>query len=156
MPEISLAKCLKVKNRLAGRLQTVQSDIQTYNSVLEEQQGQVDIKALLETRAEIVTALIDLKTQLAKANLQIQADLIKQGELKSTIDFLKGISTRHGVDRHGYQNTEVRYVATLQKQDVDKLQRALEREIDEIQDRLDFYNHKTGLEISQRTLDLAS
>ena len=33
MAEITLAKALKVKNRLAGRLAKVQADIQAYNSV---------------------------------------------------------------------------------------------------------------------------
>jgi len=34
MASISLAKALKLKNRLAGRLNKVQNDIVTYNSVL--------------------------------------------------------------------------------------------------------------------------
>jgi hypothetical protein len=33
MAEITLAKALKVKNRLAGRLAKAQADIQVYNSV---------------------------------------------------------------------------------------------------------------------------
>ena len=35
MVQINLAKALKIKNRLAGRLAKVQTDIQTYNSVPE-------------------------------------------------------------------------------------------------------------------------
>ena len=37
MPEITLAKALKIKNRLTGRLAKVQSDVTTYNSVPEKQ-----------------------------------------------------------------------------------------------------------------------
>jgi len=156
MPELTLAKCLKLKNRLTGRLSETQSDIQCYNSVLEEQQGKVDIPALMERRSEIVDALVDLKTKLMKANTPIQGSLIRQGELKGTVQFLQGIQTRDGVERHGYQNTEVKYVAVLKKQNLDEQRRSLEKEIDSIQDQVDAFNHQTKIEVPQRTLDLAS
>lgn len=44
MAEITLAKALKVKNRLAGRLAKVQIDIQTYNSVPVAQADQVFLR----------------------------------------------------------------------------------------------------------------
>jgi hypothetical protein len=37
MAEIKMAKALKIKNRLTGRLAKIQADIQTYNSVPEGQ-----------------------------------------------------------------------------------------------------------------------
>ena len=43
MAEITLAKALKVKNRLTGRLAKVQADIQAYNSVPEGQADQVNV-----------------------------------------------------------------------------------------------------------------
>ena len=46
MAEITLAKALKVKNRLTGRLAKVQSDIQAYNSVPAGQADQVNVPAL--------------------------------------------------------------------------------------------------------------
>ena len=156
MSEVSLAKCLKIKNRLAGRLKEVQTDIQTYNSVLEEKVGQVDVKALFEMRGQIIDSLIDLKTRIMKANLPIQSELIRQAELKSSIQFLNDIQTIDGLDRHSYQNTEIRYVAVLKKQSVNQQRRILEKEIDEIQDRVDTFNHQTKIEIDQRILDLAS
>lgn len=156
MPELTLAKCLKLKNRLAGRLAEVQTDIQCYNSTLEEQANVVDIPARIKERNEIVEALIALKTNLMRANAPIQGDLIRQGELKSSIQFLAGIQTRDGKERHGYQNTEIVYKAVLKKNDLDNQKRALEKEIDGIQDKVDTFNHQTRIEIPQRTLDLAS
>ena len=156
MPELTLAKCLKLKNRLAGRMAEVQSDIQGYNSTLEEQANVVDIPARIRERNEIMEALIALKTNLMRANMPIQGDLIRQGELKSTIQFLTGIPTRDGKERHGYQNTEIVYRAVLNKNDLDTQKRALEKEIDGIQDKVDTFNHHTRIEVPQRTLDLAS
>jgi hypothetical protein len=53
MAEITLAKGLKIKNRLAGRLAKVQTDIQTYNSVPEGLTGQVDVPGLVRTRLNV-------------------------------------------------------------------------------------------------------
>ena len=39
MAEITLAKALEIKNRLAGRLAKVQADIQVFNSVPQGQVG---------------------------------------------------------------------------------------------------------------------
>ena len=57
MAEITLAKALKVKNRLAGRLAKVQADIQAFNSVPHGQAGQVNVPVLMQAREELVGAL---------------------------------------------------------------------------------------------------
>lgn len=153
---ISLAKALKLKNRLAGRLNKVQSDIDIYNSVLAEQVGVVDVLSLSKLRDEICECLIELKTKIISSNAEIQYDLIRQGELKSTLTWLSSLNTRHGKERHGYQNTEVEYIAAIQKKDIDATTKKLEAEIDEIQDRIDTFNYVKKLEVSSRMLDLAS
>lgn len=156
MTGITLAKALKLKNRLAGRLSKVQEDIRQYNSVLQEQKGKVDVAALTKTRDEIMEGLIALKTTIIRANGPIQNLIIRQGELRSKIEFLNMIPTRDGTERHGYQNTEVVFVATLKKPDIDNEVRSLEKEIDTIQDQIDEFNHSHKIEVAQKTLDLAS
>jgi len=156
MASISLAKALKLKNRLAGRLNKVQNDIVTYNSVLTEQSGKVDVPALCNLRDEIAENLIALKTRIIVSNAEIQGDLIRQGELKSKLTWLATLDTRDGKERHGYQNTEVTWTATLKKKDVDDETRKLETEIDAIQDKLDCFNHTKKVEVADRSLELAS
>ena len=51
---------------------------------------------------------------------------------------------------------EVTYVAALKKADVDALVVRLETEIDQLQDRLDQFNHDRRIEVDGRTLELAS
>src|SRR5262249_3534981 len=70
MAEITLAKALKVKNRLTGRLAKVQADIQAYNSVPAGQAHQGNCPALMETREELVGALVELKTAINDAGGQ--------------------------------------------------------------------------------------
>src|SRR5215212_2368670 len=120
MAEITLGKALKIKNRLAGRLAKVQADIQTYNSVPEGQAGQVNVPALVQTREELVGALVSLKTAINYANRDVQRDIYDLAEKKATAQFLAGVCTRHGPQPAVYPNTtEVSYVATLKKADLD-------------------------------------
>jgi hypothetical protein len=157
MAEITLAKALKIKNRLTGRLAKVQADIQAFNSVPQGQAGQVNVLALMKTREELVGALVSLKTAINEANREAQRDIYDLVEKKATAQFLDGVNTRHGPQPPMYPSTiEVNYVAALKKVDVDGLVAGLERDIDQIQDRLDQFNHDRKIEVVGRTLELAS
>lgn len=153
---ITLAKALKLKNRLAGRLAHVQGLVQQNNSVLKEQQGQVDVVLLVNEREEIMNQLVKLKTAIMYANAPIQEAILGRGELSSKIEWLKTINTTDGELRHDYQNTELVYVATLKKSDIEQQTRKMEKDIDSLQDKIDEYNVSKKIEIDQRALDLAS
>ena len=157
MAEITLAKALKIKNRLTGRLAKVQTDIQAYNSVPEGQADQVNVPTLMKTREELVEALVGLKAAINDANREAQRDIYALAEKKATAQFLAGVCTRHGPQPAVYPSTtEVTYVAALKKADVDSLVVRLEKEIDQLQDRLDQFNHAHKIEVDGRTLELAS
>lgn len=157
MAQITLAKALKLKNRLAGRLAKVQIDIHAYNSVPEGQVGQVDVPALMKTREELVDALVALKSAISDANRVAQRDIYVLAEKKATAQFLGEICTRHGPQPAVYPSTtEVNYVAALKKADVDGLVLRLEKEIDQLQDKLDQFNHDHTIEVDGRALELAS
>ena len=157
MAEMTLAKALKIKNRLAGRLAKIQADIQAYNSIPEGQVGQVDVPALVQTREELVKALVDLKTAINEANRETQRDIYDLAEKKATAQFLGGVNTRHGPQPAVYPSTtEINYVAALKKAEVDALVARLEKEIDQLQDKLDQFNHAHKIEVDGRILELAS
>ena len=157
MAQITLAKALKIKNRLAGRLAKVQADIQVFNSVPEGQVGQVDVPALVQSREALVEAIVGVKTAINDANREAQRDIYALAEKKATAQFLAGICTRHGPQPAVYPSTtEVTYVAALKKADVDAQVARLETDIDQLQDRLDQFNHGRKVEVEGRTLELAS
>jgi hypothetical protein len=157
LQEITLAKALKVKNRLVGRLAKVQADIQAYNSVPEGQAGQVDVPALVKAREELVEALVILKTAINEANRTAQRDIYDLAEKKATAQFLAGLNTRHGPQPATYPLTaEVTYVAALKKGDVDAQLLRLENQIDQLQDKLDHFNHVHQIELDPRILQLVT
>ncbi len=157
MADITLAKALKIKNRLTGRLAKVQQDIQAFNSVPVGQADQVNVPALMKTREELVGALVSLKTAINDANREVQRDIYDLAENKATAQFLGSVNTRHGPQPPVYPSTiEVNYVAALKKADVDALVIRLEKEIDQLQDKLDQFNHASKIEVDGRILELAS
>ncbi len=157
MAHITLAKALKVKNRLTGRLAKVQADIQGYNSVPAGQADQVNVPALMQAREELVGALVALKAAINEANREVQRDIYDLAEKKATAQFLAGLCTRHGPQPPVYPSTtEVNYVAALKKAEVDALVARLEKDIDQLQDRLDQFNHDGKIEVESHILELAS
>jgi hypothetical protein len=155
LQEITLAKALKI--RLTGRLAKLQADIQAFNSVPEGQADQVNVPSLMQSRAEMIEALVSLKTAINDANREVQRDIYDLAEKKATAQFLAGLNTRHGPQPAVYPNTtEVNYVAALKKADVDALVIRLEKEIDQLQDKLDQFNHDHKIEVERRILELAS
>ena len=157
MAEITLGKALKIKNRLVGRLAKVQIDIVTFNSIPEGQVGQVDVPALVKTREALVEAVVALKTAINDANREVQRTIYDLAEKKATAQFLGGVCTRHGPQPPVYPSTiEVNYVAALKKADVDAQVVKLENDIDQLQDRLDQFNHDRKIEVEGRILELAS
>jgi hypothetical protein len=135
----------------------VQADIEAFNSIPEGQAGQINVPVLMKTRDELVQALVGLKTAINQANREAQRDIYDLAEKKATAQFLAGVNTRHGPQPAVYPTTtEVNYVAALKKADVDALMVGLEKEIDQLQDRLDQFNHDRKIEVDGRTLELAS
>lgn len=153
---ISLAKALKVKNRLAGRLTDTNSNIETYNSVLDGRKDTPDVLKLYDLRGQLVNALVSLKTAISDANTKQRCNLYEIEEVRGTITFLKGLNTKQGSEpTYGREKDQV-YVAALKKSDVDNTVKQLEGRLDELQDQIDTYNVTTKIEVSQEILDLAS
>lgn len=154
---LSLSKALKVKNRLAGRLAKVNLSIATYNCTVEGRKGEVDVKELDIQRTALVASLVDLKSSIYEANKGIYRSIILIGEKKGEIEFLNGLNTKHGSEPHGYQGTVVTYISVIQKVEVDKRVKQLEKEIDVIQDEIDGYNATPErIRVSESVLELAS
>ena len=151
---ITLAKALKLKNRLAGRVAKLTTDIQQHNSKQQGADG-ADVPAAYARRAEAVARLVDLKAAISHANRPIQRDIYALAEKKAEIALLAALDTKHGTFKEGYANADVVYVAQLRKADVDARTAALEAEIDALQDKLDGFNHDTRLAVPPEVVAVA-
>jgi hypothetical protein len=150
---ITLAKALKVKNRLAGRLAKVQMEIQQFNSVLEGS-DRPPVEKLAQERERLVALLIALKAAISRANTEIQPLIFELAECKAGIEFFQRLNTRHG-PQGMYPGTDKPMVLTavVRKEEVDARVAALERRIDDLQDRLDQHNQATRIDLDPQVLE---
>lgn len=150
---VTLAKALKLKNRLAGRVTKLTQDVQNYNSVQDGAET-VDVRGRFADRAAVVGQLAELKAAISRANLPIQKAIFELAERKAEVALLAGLNTKHGVYKEGYPTGgDVTYVAQLRKADVDDMVAKLEAEIDRLQDRLDTFNHTTVIEVDRAAVE---
>lgn len=156
--KITLAKALKLKNRLGNKLSIVSDNIHRYNSVIEGQERPVDINGLMEKRCKLVDALINLKSGINVANASIQSTIYLMGELKGELSFLRSIDTTSGkqVSRGSWGSEEKIYnkEVELDYVTVQGLIEQAEIDIDTNQDKLDKHNHTVEIEIEDEIMNL--
>jgi len=156
--KITVAKALKVKNRLVNKISDVSSKIQTYNSVVMGKERPVSVTDLMTRRDQMVDTLINIKTAISLSNATVQSTIYLLAELKGELNFLRGIDTTSGKqvneatwgsDAKIYEKDSVLDYATVQG-----LIAQVEADIDANQDRLDTHNHTVEIDIFEGVLDL--
>lgn len=155
--KISLAKALKVKNRLAGRLDKAKKLVISYNSMPEGRVGEVNVKKAVEDYHNLSSALVELKTSIARGSMPIQKEILQLAEFKGEIEFLQSLPTKNGDEAIPYRNEVVKYVAVVSKDEVIAKVKNLEKWIDDLQDKIDNFNYSPErIEIDSKIIELAS
>jgi hypothetical protein len=141
-----LAKALKQKNRLAQRISKLQEEIQVENSSRVDDPKKINVEDSLAELESTTEKLIKIKIAIFVASTPVRENILRLGELKSKIVFLKGISTIEGKIRH-YERGDVEYSVAKDKIWVKNQITICEQSIDCLQDELDTFNHTTNIEI---------
>ncbi len=158
---LTIAKALKYKKRVIQRISELTSEIRDFNSVVK---GQGDLESIdtnqsIADRADLVEHLVQLKYAIVRANVEnaeIQQGIFRLSELKSWVSTLESLDTKHGKQSPLYGDAEIECIATIRRVDKIARIRQTEREIDEIQEKLEAFNAITritvpGLGILDRT-----
>jgi hypothetical protein len=151
MKKINLAKALKEKNRLVGEINRLKAIIERENSREENSTSKVDCKDLWDRLANATEALINIKTSVFKANANIYDKIVRMGELKNCVEWIKRLNTQDGVIETSASYTGVpvkhTYTAFRKQADIDNMVDSLQGQIALLQDDLDVYNATTEIEI---------
>ena len=151
--QVTLAKALKVKNQVVGKLNRLQSYIQQHNRVLEVNKDKYDVLSKLGQHDELQASLVRLKQAIANANAPIQGVIVELAETKGLLSFFDDVSTDDAVTvRHGYNGERVEeknYVHITEGYRATKMAE-LEKRIVELQDQLDTFNAVTKIEVDDR------
>ena len=160
MKTFNLAQALKHKNRLAGEVARGREIVQRENSRKEAQIARADVRAVFEESVTRSRELAGFKGAIAAANAGvvtgdrgIYGKLNLQAELRGLIAFLKGLNTKEGeeLERVGFLSRDEAartvYVATITRDEVDRLVAAYQAEIEQLQDEIDEFNAATRITI---------
>ncbi len=142
---VSLARALKEKSRLIGRVRVLTDVINHQNSLIEGSTRSVDLKDAYRQVKELSEQLIAIKAAIGRGNQPIIGKIVELGEIKSLIGFLNRLDTSEtfcdDYSRH------VKKEAVLRKSDVLLEVDAFQQRANALQDELDDFNASHFIDI---------
>ena len=144
---MNIKQALKEKNKLAKRVTDLMERINKNNSVDEGAVRSYDPKVTLDEALIAVEELIELKTDIHKANVEVYEKIFRMSEYKSLVKYLKGLNCNEGtVSTYRYGDTNTRSMTTvITEVERDQMIEKFENYIDTIQSELDSHNATTTI-----------
>lgn len=147
---VTLARALKEKNRLAGRLRKAQELVKKENRKAAGSPRSVDVAATLAEAERLSALLAAVKAAIAKANDGIVGTIVELEETKSFLAFVNSVDANEDIEvDRDYRGTtierhwDVAVRAPEWRAKVDALQALA----DALQDKLDEYNATTRVDL---------
>ena len=144
---MNIKQALKEKNKLAKRVTDLMERINKNNSVDEGAVRSYDPKVTLDEALIAVEELIELKTDIHKANIEVYEKIFRMSEYKSFVKYLKGLNCSEGnvsTYRYGEGNTR-KMTTVITEVERDQMIEKYENYIDSIQSELDSHNATTTI-----------
>lgn len=135
---VSIARALKEKSRLVGRINILTDIINHQNSLAEGSTRSIDLQDAYRQVKELSEGLIKIKAAIARGNQSAVDKIVELGEIKSLIGFLNRLDTSETLcddySRH------IKKEAAIRKSDVLAEIDAYQRRANALQDELDDFN----------------
>jgi len=146
---VSIARALKEKNRVAGRLAKAREQVGKENSRDKKVPRGIDVAETFAQSKVLRDRLIAIKSAIAIANQPIVAKIIELDEVKSEISYLNGLEVKEGcfVESNYGSRVESEIDAVIRKPQVLEEIAALQAKADQLQDELDEFNATAKVEI---------
>ena len=144
---MNIKQALKEKNKLAKRVTDLMERINKNNSVDEGAVRSYDPKVTLDEALIAVEELIELKTDIHKANIEVYEKIFRMSEYKSFVKYLKSLNCSEGnvsTYRYGEGNTR-KMTTVITEVERDQMVEKYENYIDSIQSELDSHNATTTI-----------
>ena len=146
---VTMARALKEKNRVAGRLAKARELVARENSRDKNVPRGIDVSETYALAKTLRDRLVAIKTAIAEANSPIVSKIIELDEVKSEISYLNGLDVKEGKFVSGNYGTriETELEAVIRQPQVLDEVTALQARADRLQDELDEFNATTKIEI---------
>ena len=151
---ISLAKALKVKNRLVGELSNLQNVARQHNALPVESRGEKSVRLdkVWSDLQKVSNRLVELKSKIAVATAGIAPLLVDLAETKGTIAFLESLPVKEGKEdtQIGYGvNSSLKTVvwdSFINEDAKNRIVKENKNRIDSLQDQIDEFNAVTKID----------
>ena len=144
---VTLARALKEKNRIAGRLHHVQELVKKENRKIKDSPRTLSPEDLAAEAERLSGQLIAVKTAIAEANAGIVGTIVELEEVKSLLAFFREVPADDDLEilegRFGSQRTIVEWDVAMDKSTLLAKRGELQERADALQDKLDEYNIRT-------------
>jgi hypothetical protein len=158
---ITLARALKLKNKLAGEIKDLKNKIMSKNVILvgkntdlEIAVNKYDVHKMYVELNDKKNKLVNLKIIINDANREIIHNIFTISELKDTLKFISSLDTREGLISRGYVESEAQmYFSQIDDNERDLIKKKLQNQIDVIQEEIDQHNHNTKIDVDPKDLE---
>ena len=147
--KVTIARALKEKNRVAGRLAKARDLVNKENSKDKKVPRGINVSEIYALAKVLRDRLIAIKSAIAEANEPIVSKIIELDEIKSEIAYLNGLNVKEGkfIETNYGSRIELEIDVIISKQEVLDAVAALQARADQLQDELDEFNASTRIEI---------
>jgi hypothetical protein len=144
---MNIRQSLKEKNKLAKKITDLMDRANKNNSMDEGAVRSYDPKKSLDEAMIALEELIELKTDIHKANVEVYDKIFRMSEYKSFVKHLKTLNCNQGtvvMSRYG-DSTARQMTTVITEVERDTFVKKLETEIDKLQTELDMHNATTQI-----------
>lgn len=143
---MNIKQALKEKNKLIKEISENTKLIQQYNSIEEGNERPYNISQLFLNIVDATKDLSELKAKIHRANGPVLEDIFLMAEMKSLIQSLKKTDCTSGKsNRDRYGSAEIVLTVEMNVVERNNKIKQLERKIEDIQDKLDYFNVNTEI-----------
>jgi hypothetical protein len=144
---MKIVRAMKETSRIKGEIKEIKKRISKCLNTLEGNEVIEKFDDLMNLLEERTKKLISLKTSIMAAN--VEADMftviVRLGELKSKMDFLRELEPKKGLQESDYGSTQNRYTSQWSESDKNKAIQATQSEINKLTDDLDEFNSSADI-----------
>ena len=144
---MKIVRAMKEASRIKGEIKEIKKRVSKCLNILEGNEITEKFDDLMKLLEEKTGKLISLKTGIMAANTEgdMFKVIVRLGELKSHMDFLRELEPKKGSQLDGYRDTAVRYESQWSDGEKNKAIQTTQNEINKLTDQLDEFNSSTDI-----------
>jgi hypothetical protein len=143
---MNISKALKYKSRLVKEINQKWDIVNKNNSIISGNKRNFDINSIMAEITVLTEELINLKEKIHLANAPIYGKIFRMSELKNYLKMIKPLDTKEGVVESRYGQSTNTYEVEITDLVKSSMIEKVTKQIDELQDELDYFNAITKID----------